>query len=275
MQSTAIRIRSRGKSIGLVPTMGALHKGHLSLIERARKENDVVVISIFVNPKQFGPNEDYLRYPRPLEADKRLCKKHGVDYIFAPEVEDMYPKGYLTYVNVKKMSERLCGIFRPDHFKGVATIVLKLFNITMPQKAYFGLKDYQQLKIIERMTTDLNLDVKIVPCPIIRENSGLALSSRNRYLSSAERNNSSEIFKSLLMAKDLIKFNNVIEPGEIRKKIAAQIKIIPGAKIDYIEVIGTETLQPVTKIDLPVVIALAVWVGGTRLIDNIIIERRI
>ncbi|MBN1621550.1 MAG: pantoate--beta-alanine ligase [Endomicrobiales bacterium] len=272
MQSTALRLLKKGKSIGFVPTMGALHEGHLSLIKRARKENDVVVVSIFVNPKQFGPNEDYLRYPRPFNRDKQICSDSGVDFIFVPPVSSIYSKGYLTYVQVEKMSDALCGRFRPGHFRGVTTIVAKLFNIVMPAKAYFGMKDYQQLKIIERMARDLNFPVEIIPCPVIRERSGLALSSRNQYLSRDEFNKSSKIFEALKIAEGLIKDQKVKEAKKVAQKIYSHIKKIPNAEIDYIRISDPETLESVTFISLPVLIAVAVWIGRARLIDNIVIK---
>ena len=184
MQKLAKEMQRKGKSIGFVPTMGALHEGHLSLMRRALKENDVVVISIFVNPAQFGPDEDYRRYPRNLRKDAELCKKNGVDYIFAPSVDEMYPRGYAAYVNVGgHLAEILEGAIRPGHFRGVATVVAKLFNIVQPDRVYFGEKDYQQLLVVKKMVDDLNIPVKIVPCPIVREKDGLAMSSRNIYLS--------------------------------------------------------------------------------------------
>lgn len=268
MQSIALKARRAGKTVGLVPTMGALHAGHLSLIRRARKENDIVIVSIFVNPTQFGPNEDYLRYPRPFGADRAACRSAGVDYLFTPKPEAMYPKGYLTYVMVEKMSETLCGAFRPGHFRGVATVVTKLFNIAQPTSAYFGQKDYQQLKILQRMAQDLNIPVRIVPCPIVREPSGLALSSRNQYLSLSEHENSTRIRRALQEACAAARGRN-IPAARIKRLVAGRIQRIPGAKIDYITVCHAETLEPVSAVRAPAVVAVAVWVGKTRLIDNI------
>ncbi len=272
MQSIASKIKRNGKKIGLVPTMGALHEGHLSLIKRALKENNVVVVSIFVNPKQFGPKEDYLLYPRPFEKDIKACKKIGADYVFSPTAVEMYPKSHLTFVNVDKLSEVLCGKSRPGHFRGVATIVAKLFNIIQPDKAYLGIKDYQQLKIIEQMARDLNFPVKIVPCPIIREKSGLALSSRNQYLSISQHNDSSMIYQSLQSARDLIKSKKVKSIEKITEILKKSILKIRNSKVDYINAINAENIEPLDLIKLPMVIAVAVWVGKTRLIDNIVIE---
>jgi pantoate--beta-alanine ligase len=209
MRQIAGRVKKSGKTIGLVPTMGALHEGHLSLVKKALSQNNVTIVSIFVNPAQFGPKEDYLRYPRPLAKDSALCRRAGVDYIFAPKVKQMYPEGYSTYVKAEGISDILCGNFRPGHFRGVATVVAKLFNITAPDRAYFGQKDYQQLKVIERMANDLNFPVAIVPCHIFREPDGLAMSSRNSYLSRKERLASSEINKALQHAAYLVKYNKL------------------------------------------------------------------
>ena len=271
MQAIALKLRAKGRSIGLVPTMGALHEGHLSLIKKARAENGTVVVSIFVNPKQFGPKEDYLRYPRPFDKDRALSKKAKADYIFAPSVASMYPVPYHTYINVEKLSDNLCGKYRPGHFRGVATVVAKLFNITLPARAYFGMKDYQQLKIIEKMAKDLNLPVKIVPCPIIREKNGLALSSRNRYLTIEQRAASGDIRKSLQFARDMIKFQKVKSAQKTSKIVRKMISKIPGSKVEYAEVLDAENLNPLKKLKFPLVIAAAVWIGKTRLIDNIIV----
>ena len=256
----------------MVPTMGALHDGHLSLVKKARKENDVVVVSIFVNPAQFGPNEDYLRYPRPFVKDAQMCREAGVDFIFAPAPKDMYPEGYLTFVNVEKMSELMCGKFRPGHFRGVATVVTKLFNIAQPDRAYFGMKDIQQLKILERMTKDLNMPVMIVPCPIIREKKGLALSSRNQYLSAREREDSLKISKALKEAAVFAKKEKNAE--KIKKLVISRIKTIKSAKIDYVVVAGADNLEELKAVKGAFVIAVAVWVGKTRLIDNILVKER-
>ena len=273
MQRILNELKKSGKTVGFVPTMGALHRGHLSLVSRARKENDCVVVSVFVNPAQFGPDEDYLRYPRLFAADREACRLTGVDYMFVPGTGRMYPEGYRTYVTVEKMSDVLCGAFRPGHFRGVATVVAKLFNIVRPDRAYFGRKDFQQLKIIERMVKDMHFPVRIVPCSIVRESSGLALSSRNVYLSGTEREQSARIHASLQHAGDLIKYRNIKNSGKITAKILSEVSAIPGARIDYVSVIDPETLEPLSRIRLPAVLAVAVWVGKTRLIDNILVPR--
>jgi pantoate--beta-alanine ligase len=274
MQSVALKLRRAGKTIGLVPTMGALHAGHLSLVRRARRDNDIVIVSVFVNPVQFGPNEDYLRYPRPFARDSRACREAGVDFLFAPEPKAMYPAGYLTYVTVEKMSERLCGAFRPGHFRGVATVITKLFNIAQPNRAYFGRKDYQQMAILRRMTRDLNFPVKIVPCPIVREASGLALSSRNQYLSTAEHARSAALHGALQQAREMVECRHITGRARICAAVRSHVRKIPGAKIDYIDIFDPETLEPVTTVTSSAVIALAVWVGTTRLIDNILVTKR-
>jgi len=263
-------ILKSGKSIGFVPTMGYLHKGHLSLVEAARKENDVVVVSIFVNPTQFGPNEDYSRYPRDLERDLRLLEPIGVDYVFNPYVEEMYPAMYSTYVEEVELSKYLCGASRPGHFRGVCTVVTKLFNIVKPTKAYFGQKDAQQFRVLKRMVRDLNMDVEMIEMPIVREEDGLAMSSRNVYLNPEERKEATRLYKSLLKAKELI------ESGErdVQKIKSEMLKILdhPLLKVDYVEVVDEETLRPVEKIERKVIVALAVFVGKARLIDNMIFE---
>jgi pantoate--beta-alanine ligase len=268
------KLKLKGKSIGFVPTMGALHNGHLALIKEARKENDIVVVSIFVNPTQFGPNEDYLRYPRPFKEDVKKCKEAEVDYIFAPDVETMYPDDYLTFVKVEKLSDILCGAFRKNHFRGVATVVLKLFNIVKPDIAYFGLKDYQQFIIIKKMIEDLNLDIKIKGIPTVRDLDGVALSSRNTYLSKEEREEATLLYKSLLGAKDLI-LNGERNSKKIKKFIYKKLtsgKIIKKKNIDYISIVHPEKLEELKYIEKEAVIALAVWVGKARLIDNIKIK---
>jgi len=268
MQKIANDLRQQGKSIGFVPTMGYLHEGHLSLMKCARKENDVVVISIFVNPTQFVPGEDYERYPRDEEGDIKKAKEVGVDIVFIPDVKDMYPDGYSTYVEEKVLSAGLCGARRPGHFKGVTTIVAKLFNIVKPHRAYFGKKDYQQLRVIERMARDLNFDIEIIGCPIVREPDGLAMSSRNVYLSQEERKSALCLYKSLLLAQNMIK-KGERNPTIIKKAMEEFILKHPHVKkIDYIEIVDRYTLQPVDKLTGNELIALAVFVGPARLIDN-------
>ena len=273
-------LKRGGETIGFVPTMGYLHRGHTSLMELAKKECSRVIVSIFVNPIQFGPNEDFERYPRDFESDRILSKKAGVDYIFYPDREEMYKKNFDTFVEVRKLSRIMCGKVRPGHFKGVCTVVLKLFGIINPDKAYFGEKDYQQLVIIKKMTEDLNLPVKIVGCPIIRENDGLALSSRNKYLSKEERGNAVILYKSLKFAEELINKGE----REVKKiKNIATKKLITNpaiTSIDYFDFRDPLTLKDfkeLGKIDndkklKKVLIAAAVWIGKTRLIDNIIVS---
>ncbi len=271
MQSVCSALKRVGKSIGFVPTMGFLHEGHLSLIRKAKRENDVVVVSIFVNPTQFSAGEDFDRYPRDVERDVSLLKGERVDFLFLPTIEEMYPEGFSTFVEVEGLTEGLCGAKRPGHFRGVATVVVKLFNIVQPDKAYFGKKDYQQLKVIERLVRDLNFNVKIVGCSIVREKDGLAMSSRNVYLSERERESALSLFKSLLLAKELI------DRGErnaevLKKKMEEFILSHPEVKkIDYIEFVDAETLEPVTEVKEGTLVAVAVYVGDARLIDNWIV----
>jgi len=255
------------ESIGLVPTMGYLHTGHVSLIEKARKSCDRVVVSIFVNPIQFGPNEDFSRYPRDLDRDLELCRDAGADLVFIPEVSDMYPASNLAYMDIRSLGDYLCGASRPGHFQGVLTVVAKLFNICQPDQAFFGEKDAQQLAIIRRMVTDFNFPVEIVPCPIIRESDGLAMSSRNVYLSAEERQ------AALSLSRSLEKAWQSLESGErsaatIRAIIHAGISAEPLARIDYVEVVDSDTLQPVEAISGSILAAVAVYFGKTRLIDN-------
>ena len=268
MKSLSRRWREEGYTIGFVPTMGYLHEGHLSLVRRAREENDKVVVSIFVNPTQFGPNEDYNRYPRDLDRDMKLLEPIGVDAVFYPSVEEMYPEGYKTYVEVVDITERLCGASRPGHFRGVTTVCTKLFNIVMPHRAYFGKKDFQQYVVIKNMVRDLNMDLEIVPMPIVREPDGLAMSSRNTYLNPEERKAATCLYRSLKRAVELF------ESGErsarrIREEVVKVIEAEPLAKIDYVEVVDPETFRPVEQVEKGTLVALAVFVGPARLIDNV------
>jgi len=269
MQTLMRSLKKQGKKIGFVPTMGYLHEGHLSLIRCSKKENDITVVSIFVNPIQFGANEDFGRYPRDFERDKSLCEKENVDYVFYPSYEEMYPDGFQTYVEVVKLSKGLCGDFRPGHFKGVATVVAKLFNIVCPDNAYFGKKDFQQLKVIQRMVKDLNFPVNVVGCPIVREPDGLAMSSRNKYLSDEERESALYISKALFEAKRMFE-DGITDPNLIKERVR---QIISQAKhlkeIQYVEIVDSNTLKPVDKIKKSDVLAVAVYIGNTRLIDNI------
>jgi pantoate--beta-alanine ligase len=263
-------LRADGQTIGFLPTMGALHEGHLSLMRKARKENDVVVVSIFVNPIQFGPKEDYRYYPRNLKQDARLCSKEGADIIFYPQAKDIYQQGYKTYVDVDDLSKVLCGKFRPGHFKGVATVVTKLFNIVNPDIAYFGQKDAQQAIIIQRMAKDLNMPVSIKVMPTVREKDGLALSSRNAYLSKEQRKDAAVLYQALNLARDLIKQGNKNSFSIIRK-MKQLINKKKSAKIQYISIVDLRDLKTMARIKGKVLVALAVWIGKIRLIDNIMV----
>lgn len=271
MSALIQKLRVKGKTIGFVPTMGALHEGHLSLVLRARKENDIVAVSIFVNPIQFGLKEDYKHYPRNLRYDARLCNDSGVDIIFYPDYMRMYPDGYKTYVEVCDFSNLLCGEFRPGHFKGVATVVTKLFNIVSPHTAYFGQKDAQQAVIIKKMAEDLNIPVKIKIMPIVREKDGLAMSSRNIYLNKNERLDAVVLYQALALAKALIRQGSS-NPESIMKKMRQLIDRKKSARIKYISIVDPKDLSPVYKITDKVLIALSVLIGQTRLIDNIVVS---
>ncbi|MCC6047940.1 MAG: pantoate--beta-alanine ligase [Thermodesulfobacterium sp.] len=262
--------KQQGLSIGFVPTMGYLHEGHLALVRRAKELSDRVVVSIFVNPIQFAPGEDYQRYPRDLERDKALLEKEGVDVLFVPKAQEMYPPGFQTYVEVKELSSGLCGRYRTGHFIGVATVVLKLFNIVQPDIAVFGEKDYQQLKVIQRMVQDLNLDVKIISHPTVREEDGLAMSSRNTYLSPEERKSAIALYKALNLAEELIN-QGERRVATLKEKLKEFIESFPYTKVQYIEFVHPETLKEVERVDEPTLLALAVFVGKARLIDNKII----
>ncbi|MCM8757843.1 MAG: pantoate--beta-alanine ligase [Candidatus Omnitrophica bacterium] len=272
MQKISKEFQRQGKIIGFVPTMGYFHQGHLSLMLQARKDTDKVVVSIFVNPIQFGPKEDFKRYPRDLKRDLKMVKDIGVDIVFCPKEEEMYPEGYKTYVRVKELEDRLCGRFRPGHFQGVCTVVLKLFNIVMPHIAYFGQKDAQQAIIIKRMVKDLNIPVKIKVMPIVRESDGLAMSSRNTYLNKKEREDAVILYRGLQLAKELVK-SGINDSAYIIERVKKFIlpKI---TKIDYIEIVDYKNLLPLKKIEKEGLLALAVWIGKTRLIDNIILRNK-
>lgn len=262
--------KKEGKSVGFVPTMGYLHEGHMSLIDAA-SENDKVVVSIFVNPMQFGPNEDLASYPRDLDHDAKMCQEHGVDLIFHPTPEEMYGDSFYSYVDMNVLTDELCGLSRPVHFRGVCTVVTKLFNIVRPDKAYFGQKDAQQLAIIKRMVKDLNMPLEIVGCPIIREKDGLAKSSRNTYLSDEERKAALVLSRSIALGKKMV------EEGEKGSKkvvdaMTAEIQKEPLAKIDYVKMVSLETMQQVETIEGGILTAIAVYIGKTRLIDNFMYE---
>jgi len=271
MQRESDHLRSQGKKIGFVPTMGYLHEGHLSLVREARKHCDVVVMSIFVNPTQFGPNEDFEDYPRNFNRDAGLAKSAGCDIVFYPDAKAVYPDPYLTYVEVEKITRVLCGVSRPTHFRGVTTVVAKLFNMVKPHFAVFGQKDAQQAIVIKRLVKDLNFDIEIIVAPIIREKDGLAMSSRNTYLSPEHRAQAVILYQSLMAAKKMI------DAGErhatvIRNRMKEMIEQQPDVIIDYIEIVDTTNLDYQTVLNGEVLIALAVKVGKSRLIDNIIIR---
>ena len=263
--------KKEGLTVGLVPTMGFLHEGHKSLITRAVAENDRVVVSDFVNPTQFGVGEDLENYPRDLERDSALCEDAGANLIFNPEPENMYFDGFSTYVNMENLSEELCGKSRPIHFRGVCTVVSKLFNIVNPDRAYFGQKDAQQLAIIKRMVRDLNFDIEIVGCPIIREEDGLAKSSRNTYLSAEERKAALVLSKAVKLGEEMAKGGE----KDADKIVGEMVKLIetePMAKIDYVQAVDAVSVKPVKEMQPPVLVAMAVYIGKTRLIDNFIFE---
>ncbi len=261
-------LKAEGLSIGFIPTMGYLHDGHISLINCSKKDNDITVVSVFVNPIQFGKNEDYDKYPRDIERDLEICSNVGVDYLFHPSQKEMYPEGYSTFVIVEGITEILCGAYREGHFKGVATVVNKLFNIVKPDRAYFGKKDYQQLKVIQRMVKDLNMDIEVIGCPLFREEDGLAMSSRNKYLSPEERKSALSISKALFEAKSRFEGGET-NPEALKKIIRDIISSYPNTKIQYVEIVDGETLKSKEKAEKGDVIAVAVFVGDTRLIDNI------
>lgn len=262
--------RSITGSVGFVPTMGYLHEGHLSLVRRSKKDNDFTVVSIYVNPTQFGPQEDFARYPRDLPRDLALLEKEGTDIVFAPKDEEMYPQGFSTWVNVERITDRLEGAFRPGHFRGVATVVAKLFNIIEPTRAYFGQKDAQQAVVIKRMVKDLNMNVEIIVMPTIREPNGLAMSSRNVYLNPQERKSALVLYRSLLLAQELYQ-KGERDAEKIRAAMRELIQKEPLAKIDYISIADPEELDELKVIDRPALVSLAVRIGTTRLIDNILL----
>jgi pantoate--beta-alanine ligase len=272
MQEIALGLKRRGASIGLVPTMGYLHRGHLSLVQIARAECDQVVMSIFVNPIQFGPQEDFAAYPRDMEHDLGLARDDGVDFVFAPAGESMYPERFNTHVEVGgELTAKLCARSRPGHFRGVTTVVMKLFQITRPDRAYFGQKDFQQALVIRRMVSDLNLPLEVVTCPIVRETDGLALSSRNVYLAPSEREAALSLPRSLEAGRQLI-IQGERRSELVRRAILDGLSANPVLKVDYVEVCDGETLAGLTELQGPVLLAAAVWAGKTRLIDNIYLE---
>jgi pantoate--beta-alanine ligase len=271
MKEYARGARAEGRVIGLVPTMGALHEGHTALVKRARQECSRVIASVFVNPKQFGPKEDYKKYPRDLEKDAKKLAAVGVDALFAPETADVYPDRFRTYVNVEGISERLEGRSRPGHFRGVATVVLKLFEIVQPHFAYFGRKDAQQVRIISEMARDLNLDAEIVVCPVVREPDGLALSSRNAYLNAEERKTATVLHRALVAARNELSAG-VRDTLQLQAVMRRILEAEPLARVDYAEIVSADTFEPLVRVARPSYAVLAVFIGKTRLIDNLLIE---
>jgi pantoate--beta-alanine ligase len=271
MKQAARQARAEGRVIGFVPTMGALHAGHLPLVEAARRDASPVVVSIFVNPKQFGPQEDFSKYPRPLEEDQAKLEALGVDFLFAPSVEEMYPADFCTTVNVERLGDRLEGRLRPGHFRGVATVVLKLLQIVAPQFAYFGRKDAQQMRVIRQMATDLALDAEIVSCPIVRETDGLALSSRNAYLSPKERRAATVLYRALDAARQAIA-RDEHDAARLAQAMRAVLAAESLAAIDYAEIVDADSFEAVTRLRGTCLALVAARIGTTRLIDNMLIE---
>ncbi|MHC4619715.1 MAG: pantoate--beta-alanine ligase [Planctomycetota bacterium] len=263
--------RSEGRKTGLVPTMGALHMGHISLIEAAMGQCDFVVVSIFVNPTQFGPGEDFEKYPRPFEADLEICRKAGVDAVFAPTPKEVYGPENVTWVNVEKLTEPLCGRFRPGHFRGVTTVCAKLFNMVLPDIAFFGQKDAQQAVVIKRMVADLNMPLEIVVCPTVREPDGLAVSSRNKYLSEQQRKDAALIYKSLQGCRELIE-SGIRDAAQITAQMRKVLEQVPSIKIEYVSIVDSDTLQSLDRVSGRVLAAVAARIGPARLIDNIVID---
>ncbi|PIV22440.1 MAG: pantoate--beta-alanine ligase [Deltaproteobacteria bacterium CG03_land_8_20_14_0_80_45_14] len=272
MQEISDRLRQEDKRIGFVPTMGYLHEGHLSLVRKAKDLCDSVVVSIFVNPTQFGPGEDFERYPRDEEGDKSKLEQEGVDFLFIPEIRDMYLLGYQTYVDVTEVSKGLCGDFRPGHFRGVATVVAKLFNLVKPHVAIFGEKDYQQLLVIKRMAKDLNFDIEIIPGRTVREEDGIAMSSRNTYLSPEARKKATVLYRSLRKGKELFD-SGERDVSTLSQTIRKEIESEEDVTLQYVEIRDAETLERIERVNRPAAIAVAAIIGSVRLIDNIIIGR--
>jgi len=274
MFSISRKLRREEKTVGFVPTMGALHEGHLSLVREARARCDIVIVSIFVNPEQFNDPDDLERYPRDLTADAATLAEVGVDYIFAPDTEEMYPPGFATYVNVESLTESLEGTSRPGHFRGVATVVTILLNTVRPNLAFFGQKDAQQVAVVKRLVTDLGFETEVVVMPTIREGSGLALSSRNELLTPEEREKAAAIINALREAKTAFK-QGQRNAAELTKIVEERLLETPGTRLDYVSIVNSETLQPVEKIgDEETLIAVAAYVGDVRLIDNVVLNRK-
>lgn len=270
LQKISIETAKKNKSIGLVATMGALHAGHVSLIKKSAKQNDITIVSVYVNPIQFGPGEDYKRYPKPVKEDIKKCKENGVDYLFLPTNEVLYKNNFVSYVNVEKLSSIMCALSRPQHFRGVTTIVSKLFNITLADRAYFGLKDYQQYVIIKKMAEDLNFKTKVIGCPIVRQKSGLALSSRNTYLSEKAAEDASGISKILQNAKKMFSLSKNI--SEVVKYAEKALEQIPESRVEYVQARDADTLDPAKDSTKKILLAVAVRIQNVRLIDNIVFK---
>jgi pantoate--beta-alanine ligase len=269
VRATVALARGEGFTVGLVPTMGALHEGHAALIRAAKRCAGFAVVSVFVNPTQFGPNEDFARYPRTLEADQKVCADAGADLIFAPSAAEMYPEGSVTFAEVTQLQDLLCGASRPGHFRGVCTVVLKLFNIVQPDVAVFGAKDFQQARIITQMVRDLNVPVRVQVAPTVREPDGLALSSRNRYLSAEQRAVAPGIYRALQATWG--RAIGETDVARLEAALTADLAAIPGARVDYARILDADSLRPIARLDRPAVIAVAVFLGSTRLIDNLTI----
>jgi pantoate--beta-alanine ligase len=270
MQALSKKLRSEKKTIGFVPTMGALHEGHLSLVRRSKDESNITVVSIFVNPIQFGPKEDFKQYPRDIEGDLSKLSSLNADIIFIPENTEMYIEGFSTFINVGHIGETLCGVSRPKHFNGVATVVAKLFNIVMPDKAYFGQKDFQQAVVIRKLVRELNFDIDIIVSPTVREPDGLAMSSRNSYLSQKERKAAVALYRALKQGERLIG-SGIDDLSHIKKEMEAVIKSEPLTTIEYIKIVDPQSLEEMEKIKTPAAVCVAINIGTTRLIDNVIV----
>lgn len=271
IRAWARKTRVAGKTVGFVPTMGALHVGHVSLMQAAAARCDSVVVSIFVNPTQFGPGEDFAKYPRPLDKDLAICEQHGVDAVFAPSREEMYPRENLTWVTVERVSEPLCGRFRPGHFRGVATVCTKLFNLVGADAAFFGQKDAQQVAVIQRMVADLSMPLEIVVCPTVREPDGLAVSSRNQYLSPQERKEAAVIYRSLQKSADLIRGGETVV-ARITEQMREVLGQVPALRIEYVSIVDAASLEDLPRVQGKVLLAAAGRLGSTRLIDNIVVD---
>ena len=273
MQETSKRHFFKGKTIGFVPTMGALHEGHQGLIKRAKSENDIVVVSIFVNPLQFGPEEDFHSYPRDIEKDLEKLRSLDVDILFVPDDKNLFPDGFATHITIEGLTERLCGAFRPGHFSGVVTVVCKLFNIVKPTRAYFGQKDFQQTVVINRLVEDLNMDIEVITCPTVRESDGLAMSSRNAYLSAGERAAATVLYKALSVASQMINSGGH-GPEEVKNKLSALLRAEPlVSDIQYAGIYDPKTLVELDQFKQQNLVASAIKVGGTRLIDNVLVNK--